>query len=304
MATRFIFDRKFKEEQDLLGEIYDLARKEPFPDKSTVHLYRFLDACFIVEREEQQKQRARVEEEKLKKIFAAVEQKQRTEEEQQIKTLIAEAPAPEGPTAELPPFTVTEPAGRREYAIQMYDNAVGIIIEKNDPGLYRYQAVEPVLSPATVHQAKTLYGRSFEKDNSLFDNIPFLRTVAQTVAKKSGIPVTDLLVYQLKYYLERDILGAGPLDPLLYDENVKKITCEGPLKPVKIEYAGLGMIETNISFKTNNELNTFLKRLAFATGRALSEESPLLEATFQGFSFTGAMGIGGEASRVTIRRLT
>ena len=148
-----------------------------------------------------------------------------------------------------------------------------------------------------------MYGKEFERDNSLFDDQAFLKRLAEKVTNKLGLAYTDLIPQKIHYFLERDILGAGIFDPLLYDPKIKQITCEGINKPIKINYADLGNIQTNLQVSDNEILIHFIKRLANAAGKIVNEQNPILDTTFEGFKFEGTIGIGGNSSRIIIRKL-
>lgn len=313
MAIRFIIDNKLRKEQESISQILALVKKQPYTTKEDVHLARFLDACFLV-----------VEEEKrqvfMKKQEMLMEVKERQREEAtkaHIEELEEEAPSPEeAPMIEAPtpqdlsleapePF-LEAPAStpwHREYILKLYGAPIGIVVDKNDDGKLIYHIVEPQIPPALIQKAKELYGKDLAKDNSLFDNTMFMATVAEKSANKAKVQYSPLFVYGIRYYLERDILGAMKFDPFLYDENVKALFCEGPRKIIRVEYGDLGTIESNMMIDTNEEINELLKRVASATGRSLDANNPILESTFQGLRFEGVMGVGGESSRVTIRRL-
>src|SRR3989344_2469566 len=280
-----------------IQDILDLTKKRPYPTKETIHLARFVDACFYV-----------IEDLKSK-------DEQTKQEEQRKKELEALAPSPEAnelPLLEVPElpsindFHLEEApspgVAKREYVLQLYQNPVGILVEKEQDGSYQYNAIEPYIEKRIIEKAKEMYGKEFERDNSLFDNQTFIKRVTEKVTNKLGLPFSELLPQKIQYYLERDILGAGSFDPLLYDERIKTILCEGPDRAIKVDYTDFGSMNTNVTI-SNEDLNRFLKRLAIAAGKTINEQNPILEIDFQGLHFEGIMGIGGGNSRVTIRRL-
>ncbi|MDP3728597.1 MAG: hypothetical protein Q8R18_04050 [bacterium] len=315
MPTHFILDRKQQEAEQTIQEILDLTKKRPYPTKETIHLARFVDACFYVIEDVKKKEFQKKEEEKNKKEILQAEKQRKLLDEQRKKELEALAPTPE--TNELPLLEVPElplledfnfdkvPApglAKREYVLQLYQNPIGVLVEKEQDGSYQYHIIEPYIEKKLIEKAKEIYGRDFERDNSLFDNQAFLKKVAEKVTNKLAMQYTELLPQQIQYYLERDILGAGPFDPLLYDEKIKTIICEGPDRAIKVDYTDFGSMNTNVTI-SNEGLNRFLKRLAIAAGKTINEQNPILEIDFQGLRFEGIMGIGGGNSRVTIRRL-
>jgi Type IV secretory pathway, VirB11 components, and related ATPases involved in archaeal flagella biosynthesis len=50
----------------------------------------------------------------------------------------------------------------------------------------------------------------------------------------------------LAYYLERDLLGFGPIDPLMRDENIEDISADGVGKPIYVYHKEYESIPTNI----------------------------------------------------------
>jgi hypothetical protein len=215
------------------------------------------------------------------------------------------APSPPGDQSENVPVPIPNQNSEtgKEYVIRIYDSPVGILIDKNDNDKYVYNVVEPNLDLSVSKTAKKLYRKELEKNNGLFDDEVYLKKVAQKVSKKVDVPMSELFIRKLKYYLERDILGAGPFDPLLFDEKVRTINCAGINKPLKVEIKPYGTISSNVIIKENEEINHLMKRVSEATMKPLDETNPILDATFQGFKFEGIMGIGGLSSKLTIRRL-
>ncbi len=315
MPTQFILDRKQQEAEQTIQDILDLTKKRPYPTKETIHLARFVDACFYVIEDLKSKDEQTKQEEKQKKEVKEAEKQRKILEEQRKKELEALAPSPEAnelPLLEVPElpsindFHLEEApspgVAKREYVLQLYQNPVGILVEKEQDGSYQYNAIEPYIEKRIIEKAKEMYGKEFERDNSLFDNQTFIKRVTEKVTNKLGLPFSELLPQKIQYYLERDILGAGPFDPLLYDERIKTILCEGPDRAIKVDYTDFGSMNTNVTI-SNEDLNRFLKRLAIAAGKTINEQNPILEIDFQGLHFEGIMGIGGGNSRVTIRRL-
>ena len=315
MPTQFILDRKQQEAEQTIQDILDLTKKRPYPTKETIHLARFVDACFYVIEDLKSKDEQTKQEEKQKKEVKEAEKQRKILEEQRKKELEALAPSPEAnelPLLEVPElpsinnFHLEEApspgVAKREYVLQLYQNPVGILVEKEQDGSYQYNAIEPYIEKRIIEKAKEMYGKEFERDNSLFDNQTFIKRVTEKVTNKLGLPFSELLPQKIQYYLERDILGAGSFDPLLYDERIKTILCEGPDRAIKVDYTDFGSMNTNVTI-SNEDLNRFLKRLAIAAGKTINEQNPILEIDFQGLRFEGIMGIGGGNSRVTIRRL-
>ena len=308
MATKFILDRRFQEETQTISQILELTKKLPYPDHETVHLARFVDSCFYVIEEVKRKENIKKEELELKKCQLEEAIRKRKEEIVRKKELEALAPSPElQAPEELPLLTDMEvpappkPLEKREYVIQIYNMPIGIFIDKNESGKYLYHSVEPVLDSKVIDIAKDLFGSDLENNPSLFSDQKFLAKIYEKVSSKSNTTLTDLFKQRLLYYLQRDILGAGQFDTLLYDEKVQTIYYETANKPIRIEYDTLGNIETNIVINNNDLVNKLIKRISSTSGKSIN--SSIIDISFQGLKFEGIIGQGGANSKLTIRRL-
>ena len=79
--------------------------------------------------------------------------------------------------------------------------------------------------------------------------------------------------------LVNDMLGLGPLEPLLADERVTDIMVNGP-NCTFIEKSGK-LSKADIRFRDNAHLLSIAQRIASAIGRRVDESSPLLDARLE-----------------------
>lgn len=82
----------------------------------------------------------------------------------------------------------------------------------------------------------------------------------------------------LYYYLIRDFLGYDVIDGLLKDPNIEDITCDGSEVPVYVYHSSYGYLPTNVRFKDEVQLNSFVRRLVQKTGKNVSISSPLADS--------------------------
>ena len=73
-----------------------------------------------------------------------------------------------------------------------------------------------------------------------------------------------------------DMIGLGPLEPLLHDELVTDIMVNGP-NNVWVERHGK-LEQVTINFRDNSHLTNIAQRIAAAIGRRVDEASPLVDA--------------------------
>ena len=73
-----------------------------------------------------------------------------------------------------------------------------------------------------------------------------------------------------------EILGLGPIEPLLKDETITEVMVNGPQK-VFVERNGKIQL-TNVQFHDNAHLMTIIERIVAPLGRRIDESSPLVDA--------------------------
>lgn len=83
---------------------------------------------------------------------------------------------------------------------------------------------------------------------------------------------------KLLYYIERNLLGYGPIDPLMKDTNIEDISCNGVNIPIYVWHKKYESIPTNITFIDEDYLNEFIMKMAHMAGKHISIAFPILDA--------------------------
>ena len=117
----------------------------------------------------------------------------------------------------------------------------------------------------------------------LLDNIEtsFVSEVSRLLKDHLG-GTKPAMLEKVKYYLKRDVLGFGIIDPLFYDPFIEDITCGGPKKPIFVyhrNYEGLG---TNVSFRDEEALDSFVMKMVHRAGKHISAAHPIVDASLPG----------------------
>jgi pilus assembly protein CpaF len=81
---------------------------------------------------------------------------------------------------------------------------------------------------------------------------------------------------ELLNWVVADILGYGPLEPLLEDPDITEVMCNGP-KKVYIERYGLIEL-SNVVFENEAHLMRIIHRIVSPLGRRVDESSPMVDA--------------------------
>ena len=90
--------------------------------------------------------------------------------------------------------------------------------------------------------------------------------------RAGGGPVGDAMVLAVHDTLRRDVLGAGPLEPLLQLDGVTDVLVNGP-DEVWVD-RGAGLERTSVRFPDDDAVRRLAQRLAAAGGRRVDDASP------------------------------
>jgi len=110
---------------------------------------------------------------------------------------------------------------------------------------------------------------------------------------------------KIGYYIERNIIGYGPIDPLMRDPSIEDISCNGPGIPVYVWHRRYEYLPTSVVFRTSQELDEFVVKLAHLAGKHISVAYPVLDAIIPGghrVAATFQKEISTKGSTFTIRK--
>jgi len=84
------------------------------------------------------------------------------------------------------------------------------------------------------------------------------------------------------YYLERDLLGYGPIHAIMQDWRIEDISCDGVMAPIYVWHRRYESIPTNIHFVDKEQLDDFIVKLAHKSGKHVSSAFPIVDAMIFG----------------------
>jgi flagellar protein FlaI len=87
---------------------------------------------------------------------------------------------------------------------------------------------------------------------------------------------------KIQHYLEREIIGYGKIDPMMYDQNVEDIGCSGVEKRIFLWHRKYENIRTNIFYSSEEELNDFVMKIVHKSGKHVSIAFPIVDVTLPG----------------------
>jgi flagellar protein FlaI len=97
----------------------------------------------------------------------------------------------------------------------------------------------------------------------------------KALLEEYGVVVDMDTFYRLFYYLYRNFEGFEKLDPVMQDQHIEDVSCDGYDLPIFVYHDEYNDIETNVSFQ-EEELDNFIVRLAQQAGQHISIGEPVL----------------------------
>lgn len=192
------------------------------------------------------------------------------------------------------------------YANIRYDSRIGSLV---------YRIIEPQLTPeerAHLDKIEETLVEELEVDFAALKKETaekYLRDKTSEVVAYYRLDISDRTRELFDYYIKRDFLGLERIEPVFQDPQIEDISCDGVKVPIYIYHRDprFGSIKTNISFESNETLDSFVLRLAQRCGRSISVADPLLDGALPDGSrvqATFGAGISMKGSNFTIRKFT
>jgi archaeal flagellar protein FlaI len=176
----------------------------------------------------------------------------------------------------------------------------------------RYEIIEPTLQKEEDRQLKILKSFLMEEVNVNLKDIEtkqkaedYLKGKTKEIIKKYKMKIASEAIDKLVYYVIRDFIGYGKIDALMKDHLIEDISADGVNIPIYVWHRMYESIPTNILFKEETELNSFIIRMAYMSGKNISIASPILDASLPDGSriqLTYGNEVTKRGSTFTIRR--
>ena len=218
----------------------------------------------------------------------------------------------EMPTAVIVDAEVKKPTVFKEaYPIQE-PYIYAAIIKDPETQKTHYEIIEPTLQKDEEKHLKEL--KSFlmeEVDVSLKDIETrekaenYLKEKTRETIKKYRMKIAPEAIDKLVYYVIRDFIGYGRIDALMKDHLIEDISADGVNVPIYVWHRMYESVPTNLIFKEESELDSFIIRMAYMSGKNISIASPILDASLPDGSrvqLTYGNEITKRGSTFTIRR--
>ncbi len=114
-----------------------------------------------------------------------------------------------------------------------------------------------------------------------------IRQMYETILEEESIVLSRVERERLFEQIVAEILGLGPLEPLLADDSVTEIMVNGA-KNIYIERGGK-LERTSVTFESNEHLMRIIERIVAPLGRRIDESSPQVDARLKDGSRVNAV---------------
>lgn len=178
-----------------------------------------------------------------------------------------------------------------------------------------YYVIEPSITPPEKKEMEKIKEIIEDKIDVRFELLKsgeasnYLKQTIENIINTFGIKLNSQRKEVCEYYILRDFIGLGKIQPMINDPNLEDISCDGVKIPIYVYHRNplYGSIRTNVMFETNEELDSFLMKLSQRCGKNVSVAEPLFQGALPDGSRvqgTLATDIARRGSNFTIRKFT
>jgi flagellar protein FlaI len=176
---------------------------------------------------------------------------------------------------------------------------------------YTYEVLEPKLTLAEQDLFKDIKERIFERLDLNTQNVleeiakKTLRDVTDDIIDDYGLTLNPLQREKILYAMYKEFLGNGMIDPLMHDRYIEDISCDGVNTNLFVFHTRYESMRTNLLYKSADELDSFVTKLAQRSGKYISIAEPMLDATMSDGSriqMTLGTEVTAHGSTYTIRK--
>jgi flagellar protein FlaI len=186
------------------------------------------------------------------------------------------------------------------------------IVKESGTQKLRYEAIEPTLLDHEKDLLRVIKEVLMDEVDVNLTEIDtkqraaaYLKQKTQEAIKNNKFKISEVAADKLMYYVLRDFVYYGKIDPLMNDHMIEDISADGVNIPIYIWHRKYESIPTNIMFTDEERLNSFIIRLAYLSRKNVSIASPILDASLPDGSriqLTYGNEVTRRGSTFTIRR--
>src|SRR6056297_3585157 len=103
-------------------------------------------------------------------------------------------------------------------------------------------------------------------------------TRLKNITDVGKVELTEQTYENIRYRLNRDIVGLGPLEPVMRDPANEDIHVIGP-KECHVDHGTYGMLETTVEFDSDEQFDNWLRNMGERIGDPVSDAHPIVDST-------------------------
>ncbi len=190
-------------------------------------------------------------------------------------------------TLQVPPAASTinsegsKPAAFQEIYQLREPYVYAAVVKEKETQKTLYKIIEPTLQKneeQTLQEVKKILMEeidvNFKEIESKEKAENYLKQKIREIIKKYKIKIAPEAIDKLTYFLVRDFVGYGKLDPLMIDPMIEDISVDGVNIPIYVWHRLYESIPTNIKFNDANELDSYVIRLAYLAAKPSQSPTP------------------------------
>ncbi|MDD3975621.1 MAG: type II/IV secretion system ATPase subunit [Candidatus ainarchaeum sp.] len=176
-----------------------------------------------------------------------------------------------------PIFEVPKELLPENYQVLIKGFSYAFVNEENGDKVYF--VAEPELNKKEVEILEQTKNELINKISITdLNNESQMYTLIDKIFKKNNISLEKVTKDKIVYYIIRQVSGLDRIEPLMHDNLIEDIECNGMNSPIYIVHRKYGHIVTNIMFHTEKELQDFIIKMAHLSKSYVSYASPLLDS--------------------------
>ncbi|NLI62266.1 MAG: type II/IV secretion system ATPase subunit [Methanosarcinaceae archaeon] len=190
---------------------------------------------------------------------------------------------------------------------EMKRNGIVKFVDKNDKNFFERDSFEDVycvsrdipeifikcspaeyivIEPEISEKEKKVYDFliniiKLSNDNEFLKDLnkkEYVKRSIEKILNLYSVNISDSERQKIEYFILRNLIGLGKIQPLLDDPNIEDISCNGYDIPLYIQHGKYGSLKTNVYFD-KEELDSLIRRMAQISGKMINFSNPMVDAT-------------------------
>jgi len=171
-----------------------------------------------------------------------------------------------------------------------FKKLVGIVVARGLDGKLRYVVNEPRLDPSLKPLKDFVYKlalsdvgvlRALSAFQTFEEGYEYAKKLVEdgyrrVFKKKASNPASLEGLEAVVYYVLRDFVGYGEIDPLIRDPDIEDVTCDGAGRPIYVFHKRFEWLESNKVLDPRS-LETVVRKLAYRANREATLAQPIVE---------------------------